>query len=163
MWTLPRLSLSRSSGCCTMGVAVSNTAAGPHSSLNPFIAAKRRIAATDKQQQSPSLRTLKPEVIWAQTFLLFLMAHSLPCTENRSQHQVISRRWSLSVMAFHLLARREKPGKPRELTRKAEGAVLPLSKSAPGRRGVSEYRGLTWHKSVQKWAVQLRIDNKASA
>lgn len=133
------------------------SAARLQGTLNPFIAAKR--------QQGLALRPFQPghklEAGLAHAFLLILKWVIKPIARMMSTEHLLIGHWCIAALLLHALAttrgRTDRPGSmPKYHTH------LSPSRKAPGKPGVSKYRGVSWHKSIKKWASQIRINIKVS-
>ena len=146
----------------------SSAAAGPERTVNPLIHVKRDIVHTAEATQ----RLLQHLAwVWAQAILLLMMmASSWQRTSGVPASALTRGRWCLACLIFSRLNTPKEPVVPCPepvqeagcLDRnKAEDNALPQY-GAPWKTGrSSKYRGLSWHKSVRKWSVQLRIQGKA--
>ena len=131
--------------------------AGPERTLNPLVHVKSDLVRTAETTQRLLQHLAR---VWAQAILLMLMMASTWQRTNGSAASRLTRgRWCLASLVFSRLHNLVGPAVACPEAIDAE----PPDNPAPGRKGrSSQYRGLSWHKSVRKWSVQLRIHGKAS-
>lgn len=140
--------------------------AGPERTLNPLVHVKRDVVHYAEATQRLLQHLAR---VWAQAILLLMMmAFSWQSTNGRPASGMTRGRWCLASLVFSRLHSPDDPALP--CLEPAEQAgylgkgndmmAVPES-GAPWKRGrSSKYRGLSWHKSVRKWSVQLRIEGK---
>ena len=109
--------------------------------MNPLIRA---------QKAAPIAR----KVVWRNEAQAIIGSYVLLCQYCPCLFQSLPGRLALLTIASSSLATAE----IRMLCRSFQ--PRPRAKVTKRRRGSSRYMGLSWHRGVKKWAVQLRIHNK---
>ena len=141
-----------------------SASAGPERTLNPLIHIKRDLVHTAEATQRLLQHLAR---VWAQAILMIMMMASFWQRANGTPASGLTRgRWCLTSLVFSRLHSFIEPVMPCSEPVKEAGysdKINPTPQSgAPWKRGrSSKYRGLSWHKSVRKWSVQLRIQGKA--
>lgn len=144
----------------------------PEESLNPLIAARAAQSAAvatrsgSSSQQQPSQPADPPPsfpALWGHALLCYWIAHRASNANQQpseQQAQLTPLRWHLVALVFFSTVIRFWPAKDEV---DSSVSLDGVKGTIRGRRGSSKYRGLSWHKGVGKWAVQLRINGQASA
>ena len=141
----------------------------PENSLNPLLAAQAHTviqpagsAGSIRQQLQQPGHLIKPqrELASAGLWVLALAGNVLAGLGSSEvvEPAVETARWHLTVLTFLTQACKLRKQSPVAVKDEADSPVQ--HQNRPGRKGSSKYRGLSWHKGVGKWAVQLRISGQ---
>ena len=144
----------------------------PENSLNPLLAAQANTviqpagsAGSTRQQLQQPGHLIKPqqELTLAGLWIWALAGNVLAGLGSSEvvEPAVETARWHLTVLTFLTQACKLRKHSPIAVKDEADSPVQ--HQNRPGRRGSSKYRGLSWHKGVGKWAVQLRISGQAGS
>lgn len=130
----------------------------PELSFNPLLAAQALKRSRAEKRVDEGARRQTPWSLFAQMAVQYLLARKWLAAEDLAPVQQHGR-WCIAVLSFlYAAARQRYLSRPRD---EAESSSSLEEKPRKlGRRGSSKFRGLSWHKTVGKWAVQLRINGQ---
>lgn len=136
----------------------SSASAGPERTLNPLIHAKRGLVRTVEATQRLLQHLAR---VWAQAILLMMMASAWQSTHEMAASRMARGRWCLASLVFSRLHSLDELAMPTKVGCLDEVGPSPDNVAPVKKERSSRYKGLSWHKSVGKWSVQLRIQGKA--